>query len=738
MKAFVYGDVSPNIIDGSSIWLGSIVVVLADLVDEVHVLLKYTPTTTVVTSAFDSLPNVVIHLPKGRFGTMRADGGHSPSSAAAQFESLSRVAPFNLAVVRGMDACLAFSEIERAEGILWSYVTDLPFPPEKLSRVNSSRLERIARNSKRMLSQTEAARSYLEGIAPAAAGRTLLMPPMIPDSAFIDRDAAPVLADGLSLVYSGKFAREWRTDEMLDLPAALLGRGVSATLHVIGNKFQAAKGHKGWHERMRTALEARAADDSAGVVWHGGVDRRKSIEVIASADLGIGWRMSELDSSVEISTKALEYGAAAATPVINRTADHERLYGDDYPFFVSARTTVDELADLIVSRLDRIPAARRRAAKVSRFHSMDAARDRWTSYLRTAIPPAVRGTSVATPTRILVAAHDFKFLGEIIDGLEGDPSVKLTVDRWASLHAHDESASAVLLSNADVVFCEWAGPNLVWYSRNKRPGQKLVARLHGFELRGGRWLSEVDFEAVDTMVFVSEFYRQRALDELPLRASQTVTIPNMVDCADFNRPKNPNARFTLGLVGYVPYLKRPDRALDLLEALIEADPRYTLLIKGRPPWEYPHHWNNRIQRACYLDFFGRVRESSLLRAAVRFDSFSPDIASWMRNVGVMLSPSDHESFHLAPAEGMASGAIPVVWEREGASGVFPTGSIHADLESMVSSVLDIVDPVMFENAGRAAADFARRKWDTLTLQDTWTDLLRPDTAGIRANKGFNQ
>ena len=42
--------------------------------------------------------------------------------------------------------------------------------------------------------------------------------------------------------------------------------------------------------------------------------------------------------------------------------------------------------------------------------------------------------------------------------------------------------------------CEWAGPNAVWYARHKRPGQRLVVRLHMFELRGG-WLSALETDA---------------------------------------------------------------------------------------------------------------------------------------------------------------------------------------------------------------------------------------------------
>ena len=56
---------------------------------------------------------------------------------------------------------------------------------------------------------------------------------------------------------------------------------------------------------------------------------------------------------------------------------------------------------------------------------------------------------------------------------------------WEALSVHDVSTSESMAAWADVVICEWAGPNAVWYSRNKRPGQRLIVRLHRFELDGG-------------------------------------------------------------------------------------------------------------------------------------------------------------------------------------------------------------------------------------------------------------
>ena len=87
------------------------------------------------------------------------------------------------------------------------------------------------------------------------------------------------------------------------------------------------------------------------------------------------------------------------------------------------------------------------------------------------------------------------------------------------------------------------------------------------------------------------------------------------------------------------------------------DPRFTLHIRGRMPWEYPYVWQKAGEREAYLAFFEEFGGSSLLADHVALEPFGADMGSWLRKVGFVLSPSTSESFHLAPVEGMASGSI---------------------------------------------------------------------------------
>ncbi|WP_109471093.1 glycosyltransferase [Ornithinimicrobium cavernae] len=725
-KVLIYGDTSANIVDGSSIWLASITTVMSRVFDEVHVLLKFPPQSEVLLGPLRALEGVTLHPPVPE----QPPGVAPPQAAiATQAQQIISEVGADAVLVRGLEACLAFSEHAELSKRLWSYVTDLPFPPRRLSANGRNRLNRLARKSRRMFSQTEAARSYLEAIAPVAAGKTLLMPPMVPDEAFRDSERHTE-SQTLQLVYAGKFAREWHTYEMLDLPRALRDLGMDAELTVVGDKYNRDANDPEWPTRMRDRLRREDADPDSGVRWLGNLPRTEAIALMARADVGIGWRSERLDSSLEISTKVLEYGAAGAAPLLNETLDHRELFTDAYPLFVRGRDTVRDVAEKILAAAPHLDRARALAMQVSQKHAMAKAAQRLRDDFE-AGGVLVSGTSAATSLawqgkgkrEVLVASHDLKFFGEVLDAYEGESDLDVRLDAWRTLHHHNEQESQRLLSTADVVVCEWAGPNLVWYSRRVGPHQRLIARLHGFELRGGPWLRDIVFDNVDALIVVSEHYKNMAIAKLGVAPEKVHVVPNMLNTSDLTRAKRTGAQFRLGLVGWVPFLKRPDRAVDLLEALLEQDDRYTLHIRGRAPWEYPHYWNNALERQVYLELFQRLG-SERLREHVVFEGFGADMASWLRKIGVILSPSDHESFHLAPAEGMASGAYPIVWERQGASDVFGPEYVHADTASAVDRVLGLRDEMMWREAAGLAADVAVARWDSQALQRQWIDLAR--------------
>ncbi|WP_006787621.1 hypothetical protein [Thiorhodospira sibirica] len=140
----------------------------------------------------------------------------------------------------------------------------------------------------------------------------------------------------------------------------------------------------------------------------------------------------------------------------------------------------------------------------------------------------------------------------------------------------DEAKSRALLEQADVIFCEWCLGNLKWYSHNKQPHQRLVARFH-LQERELPYVAESNWDNIDHISYVSEFIRREGQKAFGFPFEKTSVIPNLLDESKFTpKKKTGDARYTLGIIGVAPARKRLDRALDLLEE----DDHYCLRVNA--------------------------------------------------------------------------------------------------------------------------------------------------------------
>lgn len=342
--------------------------------------------------------------------------------------------------------------------------------------------------------------------------------------------------------------------------------------------------------------------------------------------------------------------------------------------------------------------------------------------LRPGVADYVRIPVRTQATNVLLVGADFKFAGDLIDSLMQRRDVNLRADVWKNNYTPQPEQSTKFIEWADVIICEFSNRNAIWYANNKRPDQTLIVRLHGYELRSP-WIDELNFDNVNTMVFVSEFYRQHAIEIKKWKSDKTCVIPNSINISDFDRPKLPDSQFHLGIVGIVPILKRPDRALDLLEHLIEIDDRYTLHVRGHAPWDYNNEWQKAAHQAAYRAFYGRIARSPKLRQRIAFENFGPNMGSWYQKIGWILSPSYRETFHLSPVEGMASRAIPIVWDREGATEVFPNDCIFMNTGKAAEVISNAnSDPIM-RNQWIEQNDNFVTKYNCTRIGEQWINLI---------------
>ena len=300
-RALVYGDIDLNLIDGSAIWLQSVTQALARAGCAVTLVLKAPVRTSRLIAPLLAEPGITVrrpfeeHLVEGLEGS----GSLRPAAATELLARLDAEQRHDLVVLRGRALTAAAARSEAFTGRLWPYLTDVPQSVPGLTPETASELEMIATASRYLLCQTEELRCFLEGSIPAACGKCVLLPPMLAD--IPSARGAEAAGTPLRLVYTGKFAPRWNTLEMTELPALLAARGVPSELHMAGDKIH--DDATGYQQRMREALEGD------GVTWHGGHSREEAMRLTASCDIGLSWRHPDLDASLELSTKVLEFGA---------------------------------------------------------------------------------------------------------------------------------------------------------------------------------------------------------------------------------------------------------------------------------------------------------------------------------------------------------------------------------------------------------------------------------------------
>lgn len=721
IRVALYGDVNLNIIDGSAIWLASLAAVLArgDRV-EVTVLRKAPERRDVVTAGLSDLAGVAL------VGHPDKTGPLTPDDALDELERLDRAQRFDIVLLRGYALCRQAVRRPRLAERLWVYLTDIPQDVAALGDEDRTAIADIAATCDRLLCQTEELRSYLEGITAHAANKTVLLPPMVPplfvrDAAKPpDTDAAkpPDTADHTHaarpvrrLFYAGKFAPRWGFLETVDAFTRLRATHPDLELHVAGDKIHNPPDDLTYRPAVESALSG-----TDGLVWHGGVTRAQVAALLADADVALSARHRDLDDSLELSTKLLEYGAAGVPPVLNRTPMHVELFGADYPLFVDHLDDLDAVVGAVVADPDRWAAAQTRARAVAEVFTYDAVARHLQPHLERRVPRRALAPSARGP-RVLVASHSFKFFTGIAEHL-ARCGVDVRLDTWDGHEKHDEAATKQLLDWAEIIVCEWAVGNAVWYSRNRHAGQRLIVRLHRMEL-DTPMPAEIAIDAVDRVVFVSDLFRRKGQEQLGWPAERLVTIANPVDTVMLHRPKLPGAEFHLGMLGWIDSRKRLDRGLDTIERLASDDPRWRLYLGGKLPWQLRWVWLRLVEQQYFSEQFARIAASPVLRRAVSIDGHQSNVASWLRKIGYVLSPSDDESFHLGPAEGMASAAVPVVWPWECAPQVYDRRWIHDD----AAAAADAIRSTDWTSEREVARDFVAQHYAREPIVDAWADLV---------------
>lgn len=221
--------------------------------------------------------------------------------------------------------------------------------------------------------------------------------------------------------------------------------------------------------------------------------------------------------------------------------------------------------------------------------------------------------------------------------------------------------------------------------------------------------------AADAVWFNSEFNRATFLDgsrqflermpdgtashDLAAVAAKSVVIaPGFEPCPIEHEPHE--GRLRIGWVGRFEHDKRPDRFLQLLEALRRRDFEFELILLG--PRDDSHEVLNQI-RASFAD-------------RILFDGFAnsrDEYWRWLSQMDVVVSTADHEFFGIAICEAISAGAVPMT-----PNGLSYTEYVPAELR--------------YESLDEAASKFSKLR-DPQSRRDRWQQCRR-SVAGFESTQ----
>ncbi|WP_422770265.1 glycosyltransferase family 1 protein [Plantactinospora sp. WMMC1484] len=301
--------------------------------------------------------------------------------------------------------------------------------------------------------------------------------------------------------------------------------------------------------------------------------------------------------------------------------------------------------------------------------------------------------------------------------LTGTSPFGARIGEW--LQPHLEWADTVLIDRcrAAAALCTLQDPGTT----------RVVVRLNGPEIFEV-WPHLVDFSRVDSVVLPSAHLRDLAGTVLPqltvAGAPRLDVIGVPQDLRSFDRPKPPEARFTVGLVGFNAVTKDPRWAVEALRELRKRDDRYRLSMIGPG-------LSAKLSAAAKQYSDRLRRDFAEFEASGAIERAGDDLAQALTGMGVILDSSVYTGFPDVLVAGAASGAVPLTrdWpafagKSQGAGTLLPAEWVAATPAEVAERVLAATaTEERWRKLGREAAAHAYASWDWPIVRDGYGRLL---------------
>ncbi|WP_141740767.1 glycosyltransferase [Corynebacterium sp. HMSC05C01] len=382
LRVVVAGYINLNVIDGSAFFISGLSAMLAEnpFID-VFVVTANPIERTEVLDELTCYPNLKIIDPfrPNPFCFLSEKAGSrslSRNEYAEAVFSVYRHAGADALVLRDTLTAREYVSLTGSEDHnLVTYVTGLTTLDTEPEPEIVNALRYLQSSGSRFLCQTSHIQEHLKRLLGGAAD-TSILPPHVPDPAFACDELLHIPFRAKRYVYTGKFFAAWNVVEIFSAFKAVNRRGLKLHLDVAGDQFRPDPADKYFVNNVKYLLS-----NTPGLTWHGRVPRSESRNLIASSDVGIGWRASTLDGSSEFSTKILEYGAMGKPAILNPTPVNVSILGADYPLYADSREEFEDLLETLDAEPEKLREAAMRCLEVAEEHSYSRVRPQLVEFL---------------------------------------------------------------------------------------------------------------------------------------------------------------------------------------------------------------------------------------------------------------------------------------------------------------------------------------------------------------------
>jgi glycosyltransferase involved in cell wall biosynthesis len=289
------------------------------------------------------------------------------------------------------------------------------------------------------------------------------------------------------------------------------------------------------------------------------------------------------------------------------------------------------------------------------------------------------------------------FLHEIYADLDAHHDVTLFKRRTFSLPVFNTRTNRMLfrrdlaafLRGSDVVFFEWASELLAAATQMPKTAG-IVTRLHRYEMY--RWAGQVNWDAVDQIILVTEAKRREFVRRFPQQAGKVVVIPEAVSLQRFQ----PAEKAFAGDIGILCHLRPRKRVYELILAFHRLDqlrPGFHLHIGGGEAPGFGEYYEamralvTKLGLEEKVTFYGHVERPE----------------EWYGKIDIFISNGYSEGLQVSLLEAIASGCYSLSHFWDGADELMPADTLYFGEAELVERILCYADMPEPERARRRLA-----------------------------------